>query len=317
MAADLPADAESASVVFRSPEEQQQRFGQIKLGTCAWNFEDWRDVFYPPGLASNQQLPYYAHYLPAVEIDSTFYHTPRLDVVAGWADRTPDGFCFTAKMPKQITHEARLRSCERELQAFLGSLRPLGEKLGAILIQFSPFFRPDHDGEALEDFVRLLPVDRFPFAMEFRQPDWHQPKYVNLLADRGVTWVWNDLSAVAAQATGPFEFLPQTGNFLYVRLMGDLETKFRADGERQYRYGSLLWSRGLALETWARRIEKHLGDTRRIYVMVNNHYEGFSPLTCQRLAGRLGMDLKLPSLSERAAKPGATPPTTDEQMSLF
>ncbi len=50
---------------------------QIKLGTCAWNFEDWRDVFYPASLASNQELAYYARYLPAVEIDSTFYHIPR------------------------------------------------------------------------------------------------------------------------------------------------------------------------------------------------------------------------------------------------
>ena len=317
MAADLTGDEESASTAYHPPEEQARRAAKVKLGTCAWNFEDWRDVFYPAGLASNQQLPYYAHYLPLVEIDSTFYHTPRLDVVAGWADRTPDDFVFTAKMPKQITHEARLRFCERELTAFLGSLRPLGEKLGAILIQFSPKFRPDHDAEALEDFIELLPTDKLPFAMEFRQPDWHQPRFVNLLADHGITWTWNDLSGVEAQATGPFEFLPQTGRFLYIRLMGDLDTKFRPDGERQFRYGSLLWSRRTALEAWARRIERHLEDAGRIYVLVNNHYEGFSPLSCHRLAAQLGMNLKLPSLSQRATLPGAVPPVLDEQMNLF
>ena len=78
----------------------------IHLGTCAWNFEDWQDVFYPPSLASNQQLTYYAQFLSSVEIDSTFYHIPRADVVAAWAERTPDDFVFTAKMPKLITHEA-------------------------------------------------------------------------------------------------------------------------------------------------------------------------------------------------------------------
>ena len=51
--------------------------------------------------------------------------------------------------------------------------------------------------------------------------------------------------------------------------------------------------------------------------MINNHYEGFSPLSCQRLANRLGLDLKLPSLTQRVARPGATPEMTDEQMSLF
>ncbi len=287
----------------------------IFLGTCAWNFEDWKDVFYPDGMASNQQLPYYAQYLRAVEIDSTFYHIPRADVVAGWASRTPDDFVFTAKMPRQITHDARLRNCRRELDAFLNSLRPLGEKLGAVLIQFSPGFNPEHDEIALREFLGWLPADKIPFAMEFRNPDWHQPRLVRLLADHGVTWTWNDLSSTDHQNEAPFEFLPQTGDFLYVRLMGDLETKFRPDGERQFRYGSLLWSRETGMESWANRLAKHRDDTRHIYVMVNNHYEGFSPLTCQRLGRLLGIEIELPSLSKRVVEGG--PKERDEQMDLF
>ncbi len=289
----------------------------IRLGTCAWNFEDWKDVFYPAGLASGQQLPYYAHYLPAVEIDSTFYHIPRLDVVAAWADKTPDDFVFTAKMPQAITHDARLRNCGRELTAFLGSLRPLGEKLGAVLIQFSPFFNPEHDEYALREFLDLLPAGEISFAVEFRNPDWHTPRVVKMLAEHGVAWTWNDLSALDAQDEAAFSFLPQTADFLYVRLMGDLETKFRPDGERQFRYGSLLWPRAGGLENWAHRITKHVGDFRNIFVMINNHYEGFSPLTCQRLGRLLGMDLKLPSLAQHAARPGAVPAERDEQLGLF
>ena len=287
----------------------------IFLGTCAWNFEDWQDVFYPASLASNQQLSYYAQYLLAVEIDSTFYHIPRADVVAHWAERTPDNFVFTAKMPRQITHDARLRDCRRELDAFLRSLRPLGEKLGAVLIQFSPFFKPDHDEEALREFLGWLPSDKGSFAVEFRHADWHQPRIARLLADHGVTWAWNDLSATAAQNEAPFEFLPQTGNFLYVRLMGDLETKFRPDGERQFRYGSLLWPREAGLESWAHRLAKHRDDTRHIYVMVNNHYEGFSPLTCQRLGKLLGIEITLPSLARHAVEGG--PKERDEQLELL
>ena len=290
---------------------------QIKLGTCAWNFEDWRDVFYPASLASNQELAYYARYLPAVEVDSTFYHIPRPDVVAAWAARTPDDFVFTAKMPKLITHEARLRNCRRELDAFLNSLRPMGEKLGAVLIQFSPAFRPVHDEDALRDFLGLLPAGKIPFAVEFRHPDWHAPRIAKLLAEHGVACAWNDLTAIEAQNEGAFGFLPMTADFLYVRLMGDLETKFRPDGERQYRYGSLLWGRESGMEFWADRIKNHLGDTRRIYVMVNNHYEGFSPLTCQRLGKLLGIDIKLPSLVQHAARPGEAPKELDEQMNLF
>ena len=109
-----------------------------------------------------------------------------------------------------------------------------------------------------------------------------------MLTEHGVAWTWNDLSALDAQAEAAFGFLPLTAPFLYVRLMGDLETKFRPDGERQFRYGSLLWPRDGGLENWAHRLAKHLDDTRNIYVMVNNHYEGFSPLTCQRLGQAAG-----------------------------
>ena len=51
--------------------------------------------------------------------------------------------------------------------------------------------------------------------------------------------------------------------------------------------------------------------------MVNNHYEGFSPMTCQRLGRLLGLDLKLPSLARHAARPGAVPAERDEQLGLF
>lgn len=287
----------------------------IFLGTCAWNFEDWKDVFYPDGMASNQQLSYYAQYLPAVEIDSTFYHIPRADVVAGWADRTPDDFVFTVKMPRQITHEARLRECRRELGAFLNSLRPLGEKLGAVLIQFSPTFTPDRDEAALREFLDWLPAGKLSFAVEFRHAGWRRPRIARLLAEHGVSWAWNDLSSTEAQNEPPFDALPQTGDFLYVRLMGDLETKFRPDGERQFRYGGLLWSREKALESWAARLSRHRDDTRNIYVMINNHYEGFSPLSCQRLGKRLGVEIELPGLSKHAVEGG--PKERDEQLDLL
>ena len=184
-----------------------------------------------------------------------------------------------------------------------------------MLLQFSPFFKPDHDEAALREFLSWLPSDTLSFAVEFRHADWHQPRVARLLADHGVTWAWNDLSSTDAQNEAPFEFLPQTGNFLYVRLMGDLETKFRPDGERQFRYGSLLWPRETGLESWAHRLAKHRDDTRNIFVMINNHYEGFSPLTCQRLGQRLGIEIHLPSLARHAAQGG--PKERDEQLDLL
>ena len=52
-------------------------------------------------------------------------------------------------------------------------------------------------------------------------------------------------------------------------------------------------------------------------MLVNNHYEGVSPLTCQRLGQRLGIPIELPSLARHAARPGEAPQKVDEQLDLL
>jgi uncharacterized protein YecE (DUF72 family) len=77
--------------------------------------------------------------------------------------------------------------------------------------------------------------------------------------------------------------------------LGEALTKYDGNGDRLYRYGKLLWKREAALDSWALRIQRHLDEVRNIWVFANNHYEGFSPETCQRLAQRLGFNLSLPA----------------------
>ncbi|HEX4639912.1 MAG TPA: DUF72 domain-containing protein, partial [Chthoniobacterales bacterium] len=84
-------------------------------------------------------------------------------------------------------------------------------------------------------------------------------------------------------------------------LLGDYSTKYDPDGQHVHRYGKLLWKREAALESWALKIERHLEETRSVWAFVNNHFEGFSPETCQRLANRLEFELPLPSPEETAS----------------
>lgn len=282
--------------------------GRLFLGTCAWSFEDWRGGFYPEGLPAGNQLAHYAQHLPAVEIDSTFYAVPRPGTVERWAEVTPENFRFTAKLPKLITHDARLRGEEagRVLAAFLGAVaRPLGPKLGAVLVQLPPSFAPTPaDREALDEFLALLPADRVPFAVEFRHPGWWRGDPADLaarLAEHGVTLAWNDLSGVDAMASANVTagFPPPATPLVYLRLMGDQETKFDGAGERRFRYdGTSAWPRDAALDGWAARVRAALADARvrHVFVLANNHFEGFSPRTCQRLGERLGMEVKLPEV---------------------
>lgn len=289
----FPASGPTRIRLPQHPILQSSDSEKIKFGTCAWSFEDWRGVFYPEHLPSNQWLGWYSRFLPAVEIDSTFYSAPAVHVAGHWLDQTPENFRVTCKMPREITHERKLRDCAEPVHAFLDSIAPLHEKLGCVLIQLPPFFSAEHDDVALARFIEDLPRD-FRYAVEFRHSDWRLPRIVRRLEEFEVCWVWNDLSDLEAQNLPPFELLPQTTDFLYVRLMGDSATKYDAAGARLHRYTETTWARDVALDSWAVKIEKHLFESREVFVLANNHYEGFSPATCQRIARRLGVVINLP-----------------------
>ena len=275
--------------------EQQK----IRIGTCAWRFEDWRPGFYPPDLPESHWLEFYARYFPAVEIDSTFYSAPAEDVARRWVEMTPPHFRFSCKLPRAITHVCRLRDCTAELNHFVRAIEPLAAKLHVILIQLPPAFSPKDGKPALRAFLRQLPKD-FRFAIEFRHGGWHRPQIIGLLEKYRVSWVWADTSPLNERNLAPFEFLPRTADFLYLRLLGDYATKYGSDGNHLHQYGKLLWKREAALESWALRIERHLREVRSVWAFVGNHFEGYAPETCQRLAQRLGFELPLPSEMEAA-----------------
>ena len=285
--------------------EQQK----IRIGTCAWSFDEWSGVLYPDDWPPNRWLEFYARYFPAVEIDSTFYSAPAEATTRRWMEMTPSHFRFTCKLPREITHERRLRDCRAELTAFLRAMEPLAPKLQVVLIQLPPSYAPKEEKTAFRDFVMQLPAD-FRFAIEFRHSGWHRPHIIRLFERRRLCWVWSDMSPLNERNQAPFEFQPLTTDFLYLRLLGDALTKYDADGQRVHRYGKLLWKREAALESWALRIQRHLDEIRSVWTFVNNHYEGFAPETCQRFAQRLGFELALPR-EEVAA------PNEKNQLDLF
>lgn len=265
----------------------------IHIGSCAWTYDDWRGSFYAADLPKSRWLNTYAQTFRAVEVDSTFYATPPPETVAHWLEATPREFRFTCKAPKAITHQKRLRDCAGLLEDFLEGLRPLKPKLGPIVFQMPPSFAPERSAPVLREFLGSLPSG-WKFAIEFRHADWHQPRFVKMLEDHNVCWTWADLTPVEDQAQGPFGFLPETADFLLVRLMGDVKRKYGGDSKRLFKYREVQWPRAKALESWALRLSKHVESVKEIYVSVSNHYEGFSPATMRTLAGLLGETVVLP-----------------------
>ena len=143
----------------------------ILVGTSGYNYPEWKGSFYPADLPTAKMLPYYASKFPTVEINYSFYRMPTSKIVAGWAAQVPDGFRFTLKAPKRITHDKRLRAAEvaDSLQAFVSVAGELGPKLGALLFQLPPNFKKDLP--LLNEFLSLLPP-KVTAAFEFRNDSW-------------------------------------------------------------------------------------------------------------------------------------------------
>ena len=142
---------------------------RLHVGTSGYNFPEWKGTFYPPKIKPAEMLPYYAGRLGTVEINYTFYRMPNAKTVAGWNTSVPDGFTFVVKAPQRITHIARLRDVDETLRYFTETVRPLGAKLGPILVQLPPNFKQDL--VRLKDFLTLFPAD-LRCAFEFRNASW-------------------------------------------------------------------------------------------------------------------------------------------------
>jgi uncharacterized protein YecE (DUF72 family) len=106
-----------------------------RIGTAGWSIpKPLADRFPSAGTA----LERYDAVFNAVEINTSFYRSHRLDTYARWRDSAPAGFRFAVKTPRTITHYAKLKRCDELLAAFVAEAGMLGEKLGPLLVQLPP-----------------------------------------------------------------------------------------------------------------------------------------------------------------------------------
>jgi uncharacterized protein YecE (DUF72 family) len=189
----------------------------LHVGTSGWAYREWRPAFYPEGLPQDRFLAHYAATLGACEINATFYRLQSEATVARWAAETPAGFRFAAKAHRRLTHTRVLPPAAggREfLERFLESLAPLGDRLGAVLLQLPP--NRERDDAALAGLLACLPPG-LPTAVEFRHDSWRAPEVEEAVAAAGGT------VCVSETAGAVLDRLPP-GPLAYVRLRADRYT---------------------------------------------------------------------------------------------
>lgn len=239
--------------------------GNLWLGTQGFAFDDWVGPFYPPGTPKAAYLEAYAQHFATVEIDSTFYAIPRRSVVEGWGRRTPDGFRFSAKFPKSITHERKLAGGGEQAAAFVDIMQALGDKLGVLTLQFAYDFTPDL-APRLDSFLGGLP--RGPrYAVEIRNRGWLKPDVGEMLSGHGVALVLQDLY-----------YMPKmdwiTTGHTVIRWLGR-----RSDIEQ---FDRIQIDRTQELAAWGKRVRQFLDDGIEVYGYFNNHFAGHSPASLRQ-----------------------------------
>jgi uncharacterized protein YecE (DUF72 family) len=252
----------------------------IRIGTQGWNYAAWVGPFYPPGTRPPEFLATYARMFRVVEVDSTFYAVPDAKAVRAWNERTPDEFIFALKMPKQVTHDLRLRDAGELVRDFLDRARELGPKLGPILLQMGPDFAPD-ELPSLERFLPALPDD-LRFAIELRQSRWMRgdvlARLLDLLGRHGVALALSDGRWIPRETMLELAERP-TADFLYVRWMGP---------DRDITdYSHVQFDRSEEIGAWA-EVLRRVARTREVFGFFNNHFAGHSPASARELQRLLG-----------------------------
>lgn len=240
---------------------------QLYIGCSGWSYSSWQGPFYPANLENKHWLSYYSQVFNYVEIDSTFYRIPNEFMVKNWARKTPANFRFTAKFPKIITHDKKLKNVEKELTLFYSVMKPLKNKLLALLIQFPPYLKITEGLEALKQYDFFFD-DNFRYTVEVRHPSWFSDLAYNFFSNNNICMTWNQLDKIQSPPV-------VTTDFVYLRLIGDRSIK-------EDEFGKIQKDREQEMKYWSDRFRTVQKDEKELKVGIvaaNNHYAGFGAAT--------------------------------------
>lgn len=184
---------------------------QIITGCSSFNEAYWKGVFYPESLPRKDWFAFYCRHFKTYEMNGSFYRFPTDKSLASWYGKAPDGFLFSVKMYKGVTHFKKFNGCKTEIADFYTVCREnLKEKLACVLFQLPPSFRYSH--ERLQQILEALDYS-FENVIEFRHESWWREDVYDAFRKKGIVF------CNVSYPELPEEIVP-TANTGYVRLHG-------------------------------------------------------------------------------------------------
>jgi uncharacterized protein YecE (DUF72 family) len=260
------------------------------IGTSGYSFKDWRGRIYPANLKEADLLAYYENDLGfnTVEINYTYYSQPRAATSESMCRRTSEGFLFSVKAHKTLTHEffdmksRERRDNKQDIEEFLAGIEPFRahQKLLCVLAQFPPWMMPRPENKEYITVLRdaLAPT---PLVIEFRNRIWHNEETFEFLAREGLGYCVVD--------EPPFpNLLPYdpraTTDLAYIRWHGRSEAWYKGSEER-YNY---LYSRD-ELASFLPSLRGLGEETRTLAGYFNNCHAGAAATNASMLKDLLGL----------------------------
>jgi uncharacterized protein YecE (DUF72 family) len=241
----------------------------LVVGTSGWQYEHWRERFYPRGLAPARWLEHYAGRFATVESNSAFYRLPESRTFADWAARTPGDFVFAVKASRYLTHVRRLADPVEPVGRLVERLEALGTKRGPVLLQLPPNLGVDVD--ALERTLAAFPSG-WRVAVEPRHPSWFVDEVRRVLERRRAALCLVDRRGLQSPSW-------VTADWGYVRFHEGRASPSPCYGRQ-------------ALATWAARLGELWSSHADVYCYFNNDSGGCAPVNAGELANaghRLGL----------------------------
>ena len=249
----------------------------IFLGTSGFSYNDWVGPFYPSGMPKKDWLLYYAREFITCEINATYYTLLRSTVMESMASKTGDGFLFSVKANKQMTHE-RENNAE-VFKVFQEMLRPLIErgKMGCVLAQFPNSFRFNaRNRDYVEGFREKM--GDLPVVIEFRNAGW--------LREDVFSWLRRyELGFCCVDEPQLPKLLPSiaeaTSKIAYIRFHGRNKEKWWQHEHAYERYDYTYSPE--ELEEWIPKIRNLDQTAEKTFVFANNHWRGQAVSTIRQL----------------------------------
>jgi len=236
---------------------------KFRIGTSGWNYNHWREVFYPKGLAQKRWLRFYQDHFDTVEINNSFYRQPNIETWENWEREAPEGFHFAVKASRFISHFKRFKDPESALKVLFQGVDKLEKNLGPLLNQARPDFkRTPENADRMETFLSLLPRSH-DHALEFRHESWFGDDTMAQLRKHGVAFCSYDMPGMKCP-------LVATAGFVYMR--------FHGSGQ-QYagNYTDDM------LKSWAGRLRQVADHADQTWVYFNNDALGYAVNNAMRL----------------------------------